>query len=85
MLLLLWSVAMPSASRFVTANKNHYAQIISGNVPVINTDLKAGKIENIIILSLIICTTQHSKTLAKSNNLVMLTPYSSTTTPTQEK
>ena len=66
-----------SSQSLLAGNNSVFGKINRYIHQLIDTNLKAGKIEN-IILSVIICVTQHSKTLAKSNNLMMPTSYSST-------
>ena len=65
-----------SSQSLLAGNNSVFGKINRYIHQLIDTNLKAGKIEN-IILSVIICVTQHSKTLAKSNNLMMPTSYSS--------
>ena len=69
-----------SSQSLLAGNNSVFGKINRYIHQLIDTNLKAGKIEN-IILSVIICVTQHSKTLAKSNNLMMPTSYSSTPPP----
>ena len=70
-----------SSQSLLGGNNSVFGKINRCIHQLIDTDLKAGKIGNIVILSLLICVTQHSKTLAESNSLVMPTSYSSITYP----